>query len=75
MIDSLSVKINNVHDALIVIKAIGKDLIEIVDEVNDDEFIAVNKLKQLLHSADCLNGWVNELAILFLNDGKEDKDD
>ena len=75
MIDSLSVKINNVHDALIVIKAIGKDLVEIVDEVNDDEFISVNKLKQLLHSADCLNGWVNELAILFLNDGKEDKDD
>ena len=75
MIDSLDVLNSRVHDALIVIKAVGKDLIEIVDESKDGGRLGVAKLKQLLHSADCLNGWVNELAILFLNDGKEYEDD
>lgn len=72
MVDKLSVMDYDVHDSMIVLKKAADSIIKTINESKEKNFLDVNGIESLLDCADCINGWVNMLAINFLTTEKKD---
>lgn len=73
MIEKISRLDQTVNDASIVVRLCAQDILKTIDDVKDSEYMDVDGLKKLLENANCINGWVNELAMLFLKTKEESK--
>lgn len=66
MVDKLDVMDQNVHDAFCVLEMEAERIIETINKSREKNFLDVKGIKLLLDYSDCINGWVNSLAIDFL---------
>lgn len=73
MIEKISRLDQTVNDASIIVKHCAQDILATIDDVKDLGYMDIDGLKKMLENANCINGWVNKLAMLFLKTKEESK--